>query len=77
MKTAQYLGSSLTHSLTHSLTDGLRNIWAECHNSVIFQYRDFKFSPKILKNYVFMFLEKNEFFEKKTHTTFLRFLTIL
>ena len=38
---ALYLGSSLTH--------GMSNIWAESNNSVIFQHRDFKFSPKILK----------------------------
>jgi len=47
---ALYLGSSLTDSLT----DG-SNIRAQCHNSVIFQHRDFKFSPKSLKNYFLIF----------------------
>ena len=49
---ALYLGSSLTHSLTH----GMSNIWAESNNSVIFQHRDFKFSPKNLKKRLFNFL---------------------
>ena len=57
---ALYLGSSLTH--------GMSNIWAESNNSVIFQHRDFKFSPKNLKKrlfnfLVFFFLIKNLFLE--------------